>query len=177
VIEPTYFQVTCGLAARTSREIQNFKKDSHLQASSRIKEKLIKGSKPERVLIAIILKHYYSTHLVSLSATGLDKLSRIVNSGRKVELCFTCTFQETGTLKGLFNQKKSLTSFEIIKGYLLGKFWPSQTAACHYASWSVHVDLLIVVNIRTRFKQVNNKCHYRASQWSLNATVTFITCG
>jgi hypothetical protein len=120
--EPLYIQITCGSGAQTTKEINRFKEEAQLKDSSIIKKKLIEGLEFDQVLSAIILWHYYLNRQVTLSPIEYKKITEISKSKRKFELCFTCTFHEKGTLKDLFNEKKAMCSYTIIKEYLLNKF-------------------------------------------------------
>jgi hypothetical protein len=117
-----YFQVICGAGGYTSKEIASFRSSyCKLEDSSDLRAKLFYGSALEQILSAIILQHYYSEAQLKLSKNESDKIKQISKSKAKFSLCFTCTFQQEGTLKQLFNSQKYSTSLGILKEYLLNK--------------------------------------------------------
>jgi hypothetical protein len=117
--EPIHFQVSCGFAAYTDKEIIEFKKGILLNDSVRIRKKLISGSEMEQVLSAIVLKYYLRKDDIHLSSAELDKIDQISHSKRQFELCHTCTYQDKGTLQDLFNDKRGMPSYKIIEQFLL----------------------------------------------------------
>jgi hypothetical protein len=120
--EPLFLSISCGFAAQTDQEIVNFRHHASLKDSVIIKKYLHDGSDLEQVLSAILLRYYYSKGQLQLSTYELRIISAISKSKRKYELCYTCTFQEKGTIKDLFKKKNETASYSIIEGYLLKSF-------------------------------------------------------
>ena len=116
------FQIMCGFAAYTSADIQDFKTFVDQKDSVTIKNKLFEGAEIEQILSAIILKHYNENSFLKLSKSEMGKIIEVSKSKSKFSICFTCTFQQEGTVKQLFNQKDYLPSYNIIEEYLLNKF-------------------------------------------------------
>ena len=97
--------ISCGVAAQTSKEIHDFRRLNNSKDFPEIRKKLVEGSYVEQVLSSILLDHYQAAKIVDLTTTEVKAINRIEKSRRKFSLCFTCTFQREGTLKQLFKQK------------------------------------------------------------------------
>jgi hypothetical protein len=113
-----YIEISCGFGAQTSKAIQSFKTIVDLNDTAAIQNKLFADSKLEQVLAAITLKYYKRLSPLRLTDSQEKKLQEISKFKDKFSLCFTCTFQQQGTVKELFNRKEYVGSYSVIESFL-----------------------------------------------------------
>jgi hypothetical protein len=116
-----YFDISCGFAAQTSKEIQAFKSIVDLGDTAAIADKLYLGSKLEQILAAIVVRYYQKNASFRLTKDQEKRMREISNLKYKFSLCFTCTFRQKGIVKELFDKKRYLASYSIIEYYLTRK--------------------------------------------------------
>ena len=122
VSEELNLEIICGSGAYTAGEIQTFKYIVDRKDTLALRNKLFAGSRLEEVLAAITLKYLQSVDSIHLTQEENKKFDQISKYKDRFSLCFTCTFQQEGMVKDLFNRKKYSASYEIIESFLFNRF-------------------------------------------------------
>lgn len=113
--------IYCGFGAYTSDEIKAFKNLVTGKDTLTIRHKLFNGAAIEQIMSTIVLMHYHKNGPIKLSKREADKMFHVSNWRNTFLICYTCTFQQKGTVKQLFNRKKYLASYSVVEDYLFGK--------------------------------------------------------